>query len=311
LWFAIVGAFIRALSFLPPHIAAGIPVVLSTLFAAYALWYATYYLAKTPAAQPLALALGGQPKPIAYARAVADGAVLMLLATFGIALRMHEINAQTAQFALLCGLMFGATLSLYKPIPATAITSFILILLGSTTGLLGVLPALVWLTVLATLPAWRVLRYALPVYALSAVLGFALPFAVAYLLGQHAYVTALWAWNSDSIGIIPWTRLTWLLSNLPFFGWPAVPFAAAAIWRWRRYWRAPHVWAGIIATAWRARASGFFTAGLAACLDECDGLVWRDGAELCNRLILAHLDCNDLGLAPGVCKKRTSFSPYF
>jgi hypothetical protein len=245
LWFAIVGAFIRVLSFLPPHIAAGVPVVLSTLFAAYALWYATYYLAKTPAAQPLTLALGGQPKPIAYARAVADGAVLLLLATFGIALRMHEINAQTAQFALLCGLMMGAALSLYKPVPATATICLTLILLGSTTGLLGVLPALVWLAVLATLPAWRVLRYAMPVYALSAVLGFALPFAMAYLLGQHAYVTALWAWNLDSIGVIPWARLTWLLSNLPFFGWPAIPFAAAAIWRWRRYWRAPHVWAGI------------------------------------------------------------------
>ncbi len=245
LWFAIVGAFIRALNFLPAHIAAGVPVVLCTLLAAYSLWYATYYLAKTPAAQPLALALGGQPKPIAYARAVADGAVLLLLATFGIALRMHEINAQTAQFALLCGLMLGAPLSLYKPVPATAITCLVLVLLGSTTGLLGVLPAIVWLAVLATLPAWRVLRYALPLFVLSGILGFALPFALAYLLGQHAYITALWLWNISSIGLIPWPRLGWLLSNLPFFAWPAVPFAAAAIWRWRRYWRAPHVWAGV------------------------------------------------------------------
>jgi hypothetical protein len=245
LWFAIVGAFIYVLSFLAPHVAADIPVVLSTLFTAYALWYATYYLAKTPAAQPLALALGGQPKPTAYARAVADGAVLLLLATLGIALRMHEINAQTAQFALLCGLLFSATLSLYKPVLATTLICLILVMLGSTTGLLGVLPAIVWLAVLATLPAWRVLRYWLPLCALSAVLGFALPFAVAYLLGQYAYIPALWAWNLNSLSVIPLGRLIWLVSNLPFLGWPAIPFAAAAIWRWRRYWRAPHVWACI------------------------------------------------------------------
>jgi 4-amino-4-deoxy-L-arabinose transferase-like glycosyltransferase len=245
LWFSIVGGFINLLPFLPAHVAAKVPVALCTLTAAYALWYATYYLAKTPAAQPLALALGGQPKPIAYARAVADGAVLLLLATFGIALSMHEINAQTAQFALLCGLMLGASLSLYKPLAATAINGCMLVLLGSSNGLLGVLPALAWLAVVSALPAWSSLRRSLPLMAASAAVGFAIPFLVAHWLGQTAYIAALWSWNMNAIGIIPWARLSWLMTNLPFLAWPAVPFAVAAIWRWRRFWRAPHVWAGV------------------------------------------------------------------
>ncbi len=244
LWYAVVGGFIYSLPFLSAHIAANVPVALCTLLAAYSLWYASYYLAKTPAAQPLALALGGQPKPIAYARAVADGAVLLLLATFGIALRMHEINAQTAQFALLCAVMLAASLSLYKPKIAAALNCVLLLLLGSANGLMGVLPVLVWLAVLSSQSAWQSLRRSLPLVALSAAAGFALPFGLAYLLGQADYSTALWVWNRDALGLIAWPRLTWLLSNLPFLAWPALPFAAVAIWRWRRFWRAPHVWAG-------------------------------------------------------------------
>jgi hypothetical protein len=245
LWFSIVGAFIYLMPFVPAHVAAYLPVALSTLLAAYALWYSVYYLAKTPAAQPLALALGGQPKPIAYARAVADGAVLLLLATFGIALRMHEINAQTAQFALLCGVVLSACLSLYKPVPATLLNCLLLALLGSTNGLLGVLPTLVWLCFLATQPPWQTLRRSLPLFVACAATGFVLPFLGAYLLNQQAYANALWLWNLNSIGLIAESRLTWLLSNLAFFAWPAIPFAAAAMWRWRRFWRAPHIWAGM------------------------------------------------------------------
>lgn len=244
LWFWVVGVFIAVLGFLPAHVAAYVPVALCTVLAAYALWYAVYYLAKTPAAQPLALALGGQPKPIAYAKAVADGAVLLLLATLGIALRLHEINAQSAQFALLCAALLGASMSLYKPRLASVVLCLSVFALGACNGVLGVLPALVWLGVLAMLPAWCAVRRALPWIVLCAALGLAAPFGLAHALGQPAYSEALWAWNVASIGIIPGSRLSWLLSNAAFVAWPALPFAAAALWRWRRFWREPHVWVG-------------------------------------------------------------------
>jgi hypothetical protein len=176
---------------------------------------------------------------------VADGAVLLLLATFGMALRMHEINAQTAQFAMLCALLLGASLSLYKPLAGTLICGLALLLLGSTTGLMGVLPEMVWIALLSCQSVWHSLRRALPWLLVFAFIGFAAPFALAKGLGQAAYINALWAWNVDSIGLIPWSRLKWLLSNLPFFAWPAIPFAAAAIWRWRRFYKEPHVWAGL------------------------------------------------------------------
>jgi 4-amino-4-deoxy-L-arabinose transferase-like glycosyltransferase len=244
LWFALVGGCIRALWFLPAHVAAIVPVMAATLLAAYALWYASYYLAKTPAAQPLALALGGQPKPIAYARAVADGTVLLLLATLGIALRTHEVSAAHAQFALLCGVLMSACMFLYKPHSSTAILCTLLAVLGATAGLHSVLTVSVWLGVLSVLPAWQGLRKRLPLFIATAALGFAAPFGLALLLNQSAYAAQLWAWNVASFGLISSSRLSWLLSNGAIYAWPVIPFALAALWRWRRYWRAPHVWAG-------------------------------------------------------------------
>jgi 4-amino-4-deoxy-L-arabinose transferase-like glycosyltransferase len=244
LWFAVVGGFIRALWFLPAHIAAVVPVALATLLAAYALWYTVYYLAKTPAAQPLAHALGGQPDPIAYARAVADGAVLLLLATLGIALRTHEISAHHIQFVLLCCLTLGVCLWVYKPRWGLLVLCATLLALGAAVGLQSVVTAMVWLALLSTQQQWRGLRLGLLLCGVSAACGIAAPLCLATSLGQHAYATQLWAWHWELFGLISGNRLAWLLSNGAIFAWPAIPFAFAALWRWRRYWRAPHIWAG-------------------------------------------------------------------
>ncbi len=244
LWFAVVGGFIRVLWFLPAHVAAAVPVIGATLLAAYALWYASYYLAKTPAAQPLALALGGQPKPIAYARAVADGTVLLLLATLGIALRTHEVSAANAQFTLLCAVLMAACMFLYKPRISTAVLCALLAVLGASAGLHSVLTATLWLGVLAALPAWQGLRKQIPLVVICAALGFLAPFGLALMLNQSAYAAQLWAWNLASFGVISGNRLSWLLGNGAIYAWPVIPFALAALWRWRRYWHAPHVWAG-------------------------------------------------------------------
>ena len=48
-----------------------------------ATWYAVYALARHPAAQPVAFAFGGEAKPGDYARALADGGLLALLACLG------------------------------------------------------------------------------------------------------------------------------------------------------------------------------------------------------------------------------------
>jgi hypothetical protein len=54
-----------------------------------ATWYAVYALARTPAAQPVTFAFGGEARPADYARAIADGGLLALLACLGLA-RPHS-----------------------------------------------------------------------------------------------------------------------------------------------------------------------------------------------------------------------------
>ena len=242
LWFAIVAAFIKALFFIPPHLAVKVPLVLAIWGTISALWYAIYYLARTPAAQPLALAVGGQPLPTDYGRAVADGGVLLILATLGVALRLHELSTELAQLLCLSALVLGASVAMYKPKLALYLSATALFCLGANRGVWISALACAWCAVLCTQPAWRSYRRGLPLLLLAAVAGVAAPFALAYALGQTAYVQALWAWNTHVIGWLGWARLNWLGSNIAFLMWPIMPFAAAALWRWRRYWRLPHIW---------------------------------------------------------------------
>ena len=88
------------------ELAARVPFALLHALALAATWWATYHLARSPAAQPLALAFGGEASPKAYARALADGAVLALLASLGLAQLGHETTPSVVQFA-------GAALWLY------------------------------------------------------------------------------------------------------------------------------------------------------------------------------------------------------
>ena len=53
-------------------LAARIPFGVMLGVAMLATWYATYYLARNPKAQPVAFAFGGEASPTDYARALAD-----------------------------------------------------------------------------------------------------------------------------------------------------------------------------------------------------------------------------------------------
>ncbi len=60
-------------------------------------WYTTFHLARTDAAQPVAFAFGGEAEPVDYARAIADGALLALMATLGLLQLGHETTPELAQ----------------------------------------------------------------------------------------------------------------------------------------------------------------------------------------------------------------------
>ena len=87
-------------------LAARIPFALLLGLVMMLTWYSTFHLARTEAAPPLAFAFGGEAKPIDYARAVADGALLARIATLGLLQLGHETTPELGQLA-------GAALFLY------------------------------------------------------------------------------------------------------------------------------------------------------------------------------------------------------
>ena len=74
-------------------LAARIPFALLLMLTLVATWYASYYLARNPQAQPVAFAFGGEAQPTDYARAMADGGLLAFIACLGLAQLSHETTA--------------------------------------------------------------------------------------------------------------------------------------------------------------------------------------------------------------------------
>ncbi|MEO6626510.1 MAG: hypothetical protein ABIN37_17030, partial [Burkholderiaceae bacterium] len=86
-------------AWLEPAMAARLPFFLLLALAMGGTWCAAFNLARSPRAQPVAFAFGGEALPSDYARAIADGAVLALIACLGLAQLSHEITTSVAQLA--------------------------------------------------------------------------------------------------------------------------------------------------------------------------------------------------------------------
>jgi hypothetical protein len=92
---------------LPLDTAAQLPFIALLGLTLAATWYAVYALARTPAAQPVSFAFGGEAKPADYARAIADGGLLALLACLGLARLSHEATPALAQLSFSALLFFA------------------------------------------------------------------------------------------------------------------------------------------------------------------------------------------------------------
>lgn len=249
--------FIRALPFLSPDFAARIPfgVLLSLTLAAT--WYASYQLARQPAALPVAFAFGGEAQPADYARALADAALLALVACLGLAQLSHETSPDLARLACTAMSLLGAARlshpgasQPWRALPWWFAGVFGLALSGAA-GLAALLGA-GWLAVLA----WRLLHTdadASRDKAYFPVLGL----AAAAWLGMAMASQWLDAWNWPDVQATlrapyweSWGRL------LVWFTWPAWPLALWTLWRWRRQWVQAHValplWAVLVVVGFSA-----------------------------------------------------------
>ena len=214
---------------LPAIFAARIPFALLLVLTLWATWWGIYALARSPGAQPVAFAFGGEASPSDYARAIADGGLLALLASLGLAQPSHETTAYLTQ---LCGtalVFYGlAALPRHRWAPWVAIALGLPGLVLSGAPVLAVLYGaggaalclwapeqrqpdarnasnsrqaalcLLALTLAATLLAWQ--------------LG---------LWERHAY------WPEFEKDARNLARL------LLWFTWPAWPLALWTLWRWR------------------------------------------------------------------------------
>ena len=236
----LVGAFGRWLGAID---AARLVCVVWLAIGTCALWYATYRLARRDEAQPVALAFGGEASPRDYGRMLADIAVLLLLATFGVIARLHETSAESALLALSCVVMFGLAYSLDSPWSGALATGIALGAIALTRGWLPAAAlgaaALVFTLLYGQARVARAALIALlPLIVFCAVADrgtFADPRAA------ESYFTQWWQWNRNGLGLPGGPAVMWLLRNLGWYTWPLWPFALWTLYSWRHYWRRPHI----------------------------------------------------------------------
>lgn len=195
-----------------------------------ATWYAVYHLARGPGAQPVAFAFGGEASTPDYARALADSALLALIACLGLAQLSHETTNHLAQLAFVALAFYGTAvlphgwlrgaLALAVALPALALSGApaISLLLGLST---------VWMVWVGEPQRRR--RWQHTCLVVAGLLAIAATGFTAGLLGWRIVIpggTDGKEWDS-------------LLRLLVWFGWPAWPLALWTLWRWRSQLRTP------------------------------------------------------------------------
>ncbi|SIT43483.1 putative inner membrane protein [Paraburkholderia piptadeniae] len=207
-------------------------------------WYAAYLLGRRPEVQPFKYAFGGEPEPRDYGRTLGDGALLVLLAIFGLAERGHETTPQIAQFVCIAMLVYGLVRMIDKPVQGALIWGCAIGLVALTSN-----PVLVGALLVGTFAMliivhethWRTLMLAgLPV---ALVLSVVWPLTAIALFPDDA-VWFLHQWMRTSLHAFagPYgSTLLYAIKNLPLYAWPAWPLAIWAWFSWAGLRRAPHI----------------------------------------------------------------------
>jgi hypothetical protein len=222
-------AFVYALSpWVEPALAARVPFAALLGLVLALTWYSTFLLARTEAAQPVAFAFGGEAETVDYARAIADAAVLALIACLGLLQLGHETTPEMAQ-------LFGVSLFLWSLAAApyrlwrarAGAWGALLLMSGSGAPFMALAMGLAGALVCVRSSYGQVRAQA--TWVLAAALAGAL---LAWWLGA-------WSWRVDirfdARRLFQIGRL-WL-----WFLWPAWLLALWTLWRWRSYLQHRHV----------------------------------------------------------------------
>ena len=243
-----LGSTTDSLAFLPYWVGAGmlmleplgikgdfavrIPFILFLALAMVATWYGTYYLARSPRAQPVAFAFGGEARPKDYARALADGGLLAFISCLGLAQLSHETTPALAQLSFAAVYFFAiAALPYRRYIPAIAA------LIGQLGLTLSGAPALALLFGLGS----AVIHYLdRSVHTAQAASNQQRKLETLALIVCCCFAAAvaeslqLWSWKIVS----PVSAISELYDSvelLLWFTWPAWPLALWTLWIWRKH----------------------------------------------------------------------------
>ena len=232
-------------AWLPIDFAARIPFGMLIGLTMAATWYGVYYLARRPFAQPVPFAFGGEAKPTGYARSVADGALLALIAMLGLAQMAHETTHSVVQLACSALLLYGFAASAYRPYsPYVALFVAIFGLALSSSASLGLAISIAAgaLLLLHTPDAVQEdpkarSRSHLRLVACAAVLLASVAYALAVATKLVATDYAIQLTKASALAlrnVQDWRLLVW-------YAWPAWPLAIVALLRWRAHWRSLHI----------------------------------------------------------------------
>lgn len=226
--------FIAALSpAVDPALAARLPFALLLAAALALTWYTTFHLARTDAALPLPFAFGGEADPVAYARAISDGAVLALMASLGLLQLGHETTPELAQLAATTLFLYALAAAPYRPMRSRmAVLAALPALAGSGAPSMAMAMGLGGTLVCVFSSYPQVRRYA-PWIAGGALL--------AALTAQGL---GAWRWRSPGLEL---AQLPGIVRQWAWFMWPGWLFALWTLWRWRRHLMHRHLSVPLVA----------------------------------------------------------------
>lgn len=215
-------------AWIPADFAARLPFIALLALTLIAVWQGIYYLARSPLAQPVAFAFGGEARPNDYARAMADGGLLAFIACLGLAQLSHETTPALVQLCLTALSFYAFAAMPYRRwTPALAASAGLIgLTLSGGPSMAALLAAGGLLTHVMdrTQAAQNRHRYVRAKWGLL---------ALTALIVVLASVLNLWRWR---IGLPALNWKTWqgLGSLLLWFTWPAWPLVLWTLWRWRR-----------------------------------------------------------------------------
>jgi 4-amino-4-deoxy-L-arabinose transferase-like glycosyltransferase len=210
-------------AWIAPDFAARLPFIALLTLTLLATWYGVYYLARSP-----------QAEPVDYARAMADGGLLALIASLGLAQLSHETTPALAQVGFTALTMYGIAALPYRNVASSV---------AVLAGLIGLsLSGAAWMALLFGIGgvATGLLDRSADDDARERRLVSASLVATATLLAAAlAWTLDLWRWRIDP-GMLDrdWPGVA---RFLVWFAWPAWPLAMWTVWRWRRQLSSRHV----------------------------------------------------------------------